>query len=290
MACSRTIHQKDFASTDEAVQALLAAVKSGDTRALLEVLGNDAKPVIDSGDPVQDKNGREKFLQAYDTAHSFDNSTEGLTVLQVGTDNWPFPFPLVQHDGRWHFDTTEGTEEIINRRVGDNELSTIQSCLAFVDAEREYYVRNPAERSTAAFCAEADQYRGSEGRSLLADDGRRAAEPAGRCIRARAQRGLCARRATRKAEPYHGYIYRVLKGQGPDAHGGAYDYMVGDKMLGGFALIASPAEYGTSGVMSFIVNHDGVVYSKDLGPDTSKAAAEIQAFNPDKSWKREASA
>ena len=287
MACSRTIHQKDFASTDEAVQALMAAVKSGDTRALLEVLGSDAKPVIDSGDPVQDKNGREKFMQAYDTAHSFDNSTEGLTVLQVGTDNWPFPFPLVQHDGRWHFDTTEGTEEIVNRRVGDNELSTIQACLAFVDAEREYYVRNPQNDPLLHFAQKLISTEGQKDGLYWPATGDEPPSPLGAGFARARSEGYDVAGNKEKPEPYHGYIYRLLKGQGPDAHGGAYDYMVGDKMLGGFALIASPAEYGTSGVMTFIVNHDGVVYSKDLGPDTSKAAAEIHVFNPDKSWKRE---
>jgi hypothetical protein len=285
IACSRTIHQKDFASTDEAVQALMAAVKSGDTRALLEVLGNDAKPVIDSGDPVQDKNGREKFMQAYDAAHSFDNSTEGLTVLQVGTDNWPFPFPLVQQDGRWHFDTTEGTEEIVNRRVGDNELSTIQACLAFVDAEREYYTRNPQNDSLLHFAQKLISTEGQKDGLYWPTTGDEPPSPLGEGFARARSEGYALEG---KGQPFHGYIYRILKAQGPDAHGGAYDYMAGDKMLGGFALIASPAEYGTSGVMTFIVNHDGVVFSKDLGPDTAKVAPEIQVFDPDKSWKREA--
>ena len=171
-ACSRSVQQKDFASAEEAAQALVAAAQSDDTRALLEVLGQEAEPVVGSGDPVQDKNSRERFLQAYATAHALDTSVEGVTTLEVGTDKWPFPFPIVQRDGRWRFDSTAGVEEIVNRRVGANELATIQSCLAFVDAATRVLRSQCAAGSAAALCTEAREHRGSEGWSVLADRGR----------------------------------------------------------------------------------------------------------------------
>ena len=251
------------------------------------MLGPKAQSVVDSGDPVQDKNARERFLQSYATAHAFDNSVEGLTTLNVGTDAWPFPFPLVQHNGRWQFDSSAGAEEIINRRVGANELATIQSCLAFVDAEREYYSRNAEQDSLLHFAEKIVSTEGRKDGLYWPTTGNEDPSPLGESFAQARSEGYFQDRVSRST-PYHGYIYRLLTAQGPNARGGAYDYMVGDKMLGGFALIAFPADYGNSGVMTFIVNHDGAVFSKDLGPETPKAALAIQTFDPDQSWKREA--
>jgi Protein of unknown function (DUF2950) len=291
-ACSRSVQQKDFASAEEAVQALVAAAQSDDTRALLEVLGQEAEPVVGSGDPVQDKNSRQQFLQAYAAAHALDTSVEGRTTLEVGTDKWPFTFPIVQRDGRWRFDSTAGVEEIVNRRVGANEISTIQSCLAFVDAQREYYVRNAQQDSLLHFAQTLVSTEGQKDGLYWPTAGDEEPSPLGEEFAQARSEGYFQDDASKdgasKATPYHGYVYRLLKAQGPNAAGGAYDYMVGDKMLGGFALIASPAEYGSTGVMTFIVNHDGVVFSKDLGPDTAKAARSIEVFDPDQSWTKEA--
>lgn len=285
--CSRPVHQKDFASADEAVQALVAAAKSDGTRALLEVLGPGAEPMVDSGDPVQDRNSRERFLQEYATARALNGSVEGMTTLEVGTDKWPFPLPLVRSHGRWHFDSAAGAEEIVNRRVGANELSTIQSCLAFVDAEREYYVRNAQQDPLLHFAQKLVSTEGQKDGLYWPTAGDEEPSPLGENF-ARARSEGYSREAVSAGAPFHGYMYRLLKAQGPNAAGGAFDYMVGDKMLGGFALIAFPAEYGSSGVMTFIVNHDGVVFSRDLGPDTPRAALAIEAFDPDRSWTREA--
>lgn len=287
VACSRSVHQKDFASAEEAAQALVTAAQSDGTRPLLEVLGKEAAPVLDSGDPVQDKNSRERFLQAYATAHALDTSVEGVTTLEVGTDKWPFPFPVVQRGGRWRFDSAAGVEEIVNRRVGANELSTIQSCLAFVDAQREYYVRNAEQDSLLHFAQKLVSSDGQKDGLYWPTAGDEEPSPLGEGF-ARARSEGYFEQGVSKGTPYHGYVYRLLKAQGPNAAGGAYDYMVRDKMLGGFALIASPAEYGSTGVVTFIVNHDGIVFSKDLGPDTAKAALSIEAFDPDQSWTREA--
>ncbi len=285
--CSRSTHQKDFATTDEAVAALIMAARSKETNALLDVLGAEAEPSVHSGDPVQDTHARERFLQAYETAHSLETGVTGEVTLEVGEDKWPFPFPLVEKDGRWRFDTAAGTEEIVNRRVGENELATIQSCLAFVDAEREYYLLNPENDSLLHFAQKLISTDGKKDGLYWSASGEEIPSPLGEAF-AHARGEGYLQSANPKAEPFHGYIYRLLSKQGANAKGGAYDYLVNDKMMGGFALLAFPTEYGSSGVMSFMVNHDGVVFSKDLGPDTAKVAAAMDAFDPDESWKREA--
>lgn len=283
--CTRT--QKDFASTEEATQALVAAARANDTKALLAVLGNDAKALIDSGDPVQDRNSRERFIAEYEAAHSLDQDQPESVTLNVGADKWPFPIPLVQQDGRWHFDTAAGAEEIVNRRVGANELATIQSCLAYVDAQREYYSRNPQQDALLHFAEKLVSSEGQKDGLYWPTKENESVSPLGENF-ARARAEGYFKEGVTKDEPYHGYIYKLLTAQGPNAEGGAYDYVVKDKMLGGFALIAFPADYGNSGVMTFIVSHSGVVFSKDLGSETTKVASSIQVFDPDSSWKREA--
>jgi DUF2950 family protein len=287
VACSRSVSQKDFASPEEAAQALVAAAKAADTHALLEVLGADAQPVIDSGDPVRDRHARERFLEAFAAAHEFDGTTAGTTTLQVGADKWPFPFPLQQHSNRWSFDSSAGAEEIINRRVGENELDAIQACLAFVDAEREYYIRNPQEQPLLQYAQKLASTEGHKDGLYWPTTGAEPMSPLGEQF-ARARSEGYFEKGIAPGQGYRGYIYRLLTAQGPSAAGGAYDYLVNGKMIGGFALLAFPVEYGNSGVMTFIVNHDGVVYSKDLGSETAKVASGIAAFDPDSSWKKEA--
>jgi hypothetical protein len=284
--CDLIRGQKSYATPQEATDALLAAVKSGSTGQLLRILGADAKPLLESGDEVQDRNARARFLELYDASHALTAREDGSQVLEIGADNWPFPFPLVQDKGKWRFDTSAGTEEIIDRRVGDNELSAIQACLAFVDAQREYYTRNPDNDPLLHY---ADVFVSSPGKhnGLYWEAGSgEQPSPLGLGF-VKAQSEGYFKEKSNRPEPFHGYYYRILKGQGPNAAGGAYDYVVRDKMIGGFALIAYPADYGNSGVMTFIVNHDGVVFSKDLGQDTEKVAPDMKVFDPDSTWKRE---
>lgn len=284
--CSRS--QQDFASVEEAAQALVAAARSDDTSSLLSVLGADAKPLVESGDEVQDKNARERFITEYETKHAFDASEPDFATLNVGADEWPFPIPLVERNGRWRFDTAAGAEEIVNRRVGANELATIQSCLAFVDAQREYYSSNPQGGPLLQFAQKLVSTEGQKDGLYWPASANDMQSPLGESFaRARAEGYFTDKQS--KDTPYHGYVYKLLTAQGPNAEGGAYGYVVNGKMLGGFALLAFPADYATNGVMTFIVNHSGVVYSKDLGPDTAKVAQAIETFDPDQTWKREAS-
>jgi len=284
--CDLIGKQKTYASPQEATEALVAAVKSEKTGPLLRVLGNDSKPLIESGDPIQDRNAGARFVELYTASHTLEAREDGSQVLEVGPDNWPFPFPLVQENGKWHFDSSAGAEEVIDRRVGRNELSAIQACLAYVDAQREYYTRNADNDPLLHYAQVLLSTPGKHDGLYWETSGDENPSPLGPAFaRARSQGYL--KDSKSGPEPFHGYYYALLKAQGPNAAGGAYDYVVRDKMIGGFALLAYPAQYGGSGVMTFMVNHDGVVFSKDLGPDTAKLASEIKVFDPDSSWKRE---
>lgn len=278
--------QKMFKTPDAAAQALVKAARGDDTSALLGVLGPLGKPLIDSGDPVADKNARSQFLKRYKQSNSLDKSVPDKVVLDVGKDKWPFPIPIVQEGGLWYFDSAAGAEEIINRRVGENELSAIQSCLAYVDAQREYYLRNEQKDPLQHFANKLISTEGKkDGLYWPAAAGETPSPLGEEFAQARAEGYLHSDAPT--GAPYHGYIYRLLTRQGPQASGGAYDYTVNGELLGGFGLIAFPAEYGSSGVMTFIVNHEGVVYSRDLGPHTEHVAMGIVEFNPDLMWKKE---
>lgn len=276
--------QQQFKSADEAVQMLVAAVKAGDTKAMLNILGPTAKPLIDSGDPVADRASWERFVASYDEAHALVKQGDA-TVLQIGSDEWPFPIPLVEHEGSWHFDTPAGQQEIIDRRVGRNELSAAQVCLAYVDAQREYYLRNPQDAKLAQYAQKLPSSPGKHDGLYWPTKEGEPSSPLGPLITQARGEGY-KQAGSGAGAPYHGYFYHILKAQGPDAPGGAYDYIVRGAMMGGFGLVAYPAEYGNSGVMTFIVNHDGVVYEKDLGPDTAAIARAMTVFNPDSTWTR----
>lgn len=288
-ACTRSAPHRSFDSPEAAAQALVAAARAGGTADLLTVLGNSAEPLVDSGDPVQDANALQKFVAEFDAAHAFEADGAERAVLVVGADRWPFPFPLVRSGSAWHFDSTQGADEIVNRRIGANELATIQSCLAFVDAQREYYSRNPEGAPLLHYAQRLLSGAGKKDGLYWPTSGAEPESPLGeRFAAARSEAYLTGDHPGDGA--YHGYRFKLLTSQGSHAPGGAYEYMVHGELLGGFALLAVPAEYDNSGIMTFMVSHDGVVYSKDLGPGTSKLAAAITAFNPDPGWKKEASA
>jgi len=277
--------QKTFVSPEEAVKALVAA--AGDAKAVLAVLGPEAKALINSGDAAADKVARERFLQAYTEANKLMRSGDDMALLVVGKDEWTFPIPIVKVAAGWRFDTKEGREEILNRRIGRNELSAIKAVQAYADAQREYYLRNPQGDKLLHYAQKIVSAQGKRDGLYFPTKAGERPSPLGPMFEsARAKGYEKGKDAAGKPVPYHGYRYRILRSQGPNAAGGAYDYIAQGKMIGGFALIAWPAIYGNSGVMTFLVNHDGVVYEKDLGPDTAQAAQKITRFNPDGSWKR----
>ena len=273
---------KNFSSPEEAVQALVAAARAGDHQGMLAVLGPEAKEIVRSGNAAVDKQARERFVAAYGEANKISMPNDNLALLLVGKDEWIMPIPIVKDAAGWHFDVAEGREEILNRRIGRNELHAIQAVQAYVDAQKEYYLRNPQNDKLMQYAQRFVSAKGKrDGLYFPVKSGERES-PLGPLFDRLYPGGKNdgARRA-----PYHGYYYRILKGQGPDARGGAYSYLAQGRMIGGFALVAWPAAYGNTGVMSFLVNQDGVVYQKDLGPGTAAAAGKIQVFNPDKTWK-----
>jgi hypothetical protein len=275
------VQARRFASAEEAVQALVAALRTGDVNAMVKILGSDARPLLVSGDPVLDRRSRERFLAEYDATNTLVAEGE-TTVLHVGRDDWPFPIPLVKDGERWRFDARRGRDEILARRIGRNELSTIQTCLAYVDAQREYYAE---DRNGDGILEYAKQFASTpgahDGLYWPTQPGERPSPLGELVVRARAE-GY--RRETAGHTPFHGYYYRILTAQGPSAADGAYDYVVRGHMLAGFALVAFPAQYGNSGVMTFLVSHDGVVYQKDLGPRTREVAMALRTFDPDSTW------
>ncbi len=274
---------RQYATPEKAVDAFIGAFRKSDSKALLSVFGKDAAPVFNTEDKVVQESERKRFLELYDSQHQLINAANGSMMLTVGAgaDAWPFPVPIVKVKQAWAFDTTVGIDEIVNRRIGRDELQTIQTCLAIVAAQYEYYSR---DRDGDGILEYAQLIRSSPGRHdglfWPAETGE-PQSPLGELAAAAAAEGY-----TSASSAYHGYRYKVLSSQGPAAPGGAYDYLAGANQIGGFAVLAYPAAYGESGVMTFIVNHTGVIYERDLGAKTEVEAGKLTSFDPVEGWTR----
>jgi hypothetical protein len=276
--------QKSFVSPQQAVAALIAAVQGNNDAELLAILGPGSEGLISSGDRVADQKGRARFLKAYEEKNSLEQEDEGRAVLLVGAKDYPFPIPIVWQRDAWLFETQAGMEEILNRRIGRNELHTIEVMHAYTDAQREYACmkRNGCRPEFA------QKFASSEGKKDgLYWEAREDEEesPFGPLIARATEEGYGGGLDEDPSEPFHGYYFKILKAQGEHAKGGAFDYVADGKMVLGFALVAYPAKYGASGIMTFIVNQEGVIYEKDLGEDTAKAATAMTTFDPDDTWK-----
>jgi len=283
MSVEAAAKQKGFATPEEAVEAVITAMRNNNDKELIAVFGPSAKDLIFSGDPVADKQRRELLLSKYDEKNSLVQE-KGNMVVVIGKDDWPFPIPLVKKGESWFFDTNKGREEILNRRIGDNELSTIQTMLAIVDAQREYALKNISKEDIPEYAQKFMSDPGKKNGLYWETKEGEEPSPIGPAIAQAKKEGY--KKSGDKPSPLHGYYFRMLKKQGKNATEGAIDYIVKGKMTGGFAVVASPAKYGNSGIMTFIVNHDGVVYQKDLGRNTAKTAMKIESFDPDKTWKK----
>jgi hypothetical protein len=273
--------QKTFPSSLEAVQALVTAARSGDPAQLEPILGSQAKELISSGDLGQAKQVLADFVKAYGQKHSISIEAQGIEYLQVGPGNWPFPFPIVRDGKMWYFDVDRGNEEIVYRRVGRNELGAIAVCEGYVQGQIEYaskgHDRNPSGIYASRFHSDAGE---QDGLYWVTSEGK-PASPMGPLV---ADAAAEPQQSGTSVAPYYGYLYKILTAQGPEAEGGAKSYIVDGKLTGGFALVAYPAHYGSSGIMTFIVNQDGVIYQQDLGDSTADLASQITAYNPDSSW------
>jgi hypothetical protein len=277
--------QKTFASPEEAVKAAVTAARNNDDKELVAIFGPSAKDLLFSGDAIADKQRREQFFRLYDEKNGIVPE-KGNMVFVVGKNDWPFPIPLVKKGESWFFDTKKGKDEILNRRIGQNELSTIQTMLAVVDAQREYAMKDLDGDGILEY---AEKFRSDAGRKNgLYWETKEGEEPSplGELVASGRAEGYKRAEKMKNPEPFHGYYFRMLKKQGKHAPGGAFDYVVKGNQIGGFAVVAYPAKYGNSGVMTFVVNHDGVVYQKDLGRNTAKVAKNMKTFDPDKTWKK----
>jgi hypothetical protein len=271
--------QRAFASPGEAAKALVAAMRADDLRALYAILGPGSGKLIFTGDKVADNAMRDQFVAAYEKSMKLDTQGDAKATLLLGEKDYPFPYPLAKTAAGWQFDARSGAKEIVDRRIGANELWTIQVCLAYVDAQREYVLKDRDSNGLLEYAQRLVSTPGKhDGLYWQAKEGEPPSPLGPLGLQARSEgygKGVGA---------YHGYRYKILTGQGKDAPGGAYDYVVKGKMIGGFGLVAWPARWGASGVMTFVCNHDGVVYQKDLGPDTATTAATMTRFNPDSTW------
>jgi hypothetical protein len=285
LCCSYSVlaqnaQQKNFATPEDAVVALVDATKADDTRALRSLFGADGDKVIASGDPVMDQRGREVFLVAYGERAALMTVDPSREILYIGNEDWPFPIPLVKENQAWRFDTAAGAQEILYRRIGRNELTTIRVCQAYVDAQQEYAGKAHDGKAVGVYAQKIASTAGRHDGLYWKSDDPEQLSPLGDFAAEAAAEGYP--HGAGQTTPYHGYYFRILTSEGPAS--GGRSYLINGQMRNGFALIAYPAVYGVSGVMSFIVNQDSQVYEKDLGPTTSTVAAGIDRYDPSSGW------
>jgi hypothetical protein len=274
--------QKTFGSAEEAADALVQAAKAGDRNAVLAILGTDVQKWIFSADAVADRELAQKFVSAYEQQHAISPDSDTRSTLVIGSNEWPFAFPLVKAGARWHFDTEAGKREMLARRIGENELSVINVMLAIVDAQKEYASADRNRNGVLEYARKFESTSGGKDGLYWQAAAGEPPSPLGSLVTAAAKAGYSKKEGP---TPYHGYYFRMLTKQGRNANGGTLDYIVKGLMIGGFAAVAYPAQYGNTGVMTFIVNHDGVVYEKDLGPKTAELARAMTQFDPGSGWK-----
>jgi hypothetical protein len=278
--------QKTFATARQAVEALIAANRNNDITALNQILGPESSSLISSGDETQDKNDRAHFVEMYDAHHRLISAGTGKLTLAVGKSEWPLPIPIVKSNGAWEFDSADGAKELLYRRIGSNELAAIKVCQALRQAQLDYAATGHDGNDPGVYASRFRSEPGKQNGLYWEVSEGEPQSPAGPLVADADAEGY--EQGTR--HPYNGYYFRILKAQGPHAYGGARDYIVDGKMTGGFAILAYPAEYGASGVMTFLVSRRGTVFQKDLGDTTTDTAKAITAFDPDASWTRLAAA
>jgi hypothetical protein len=275
--------QEKFKSPDDAVAALVAAARADSSRDLLKVLGVEGRDILFSGDDVADKKTRSDFLIAFDQKHLIVKKGDSAADLVIGPNDWQLPIPLMQKAGAWQFDTATGRREVLSRRIGRNELNAIQTALAYVDAQNDYASMNPQGLKVDSYAQRIISSPGKKDGLYWPAAANEPQSPLGEAFALATIQGY---RPGADATPYHGYYFKVLTGQGANVPGGAMSYLVKGNLIGGFGLVAYPAEYGNSGVMTFIVNHSGVVFQKDLGTNTARIASRMTAFDPDTTWRK----
>jgi hypothetical protein len=276
----------EFNTPEAAVTALVQAAQSNDRQSLAAVLGPGSEALVSSGDPAKDASESRKFIDGYNAKHSLTPDGPQRMVLTIGDDNWPMPIPLVEQNGKWHFDSHQGAQQIVDRRIGRNEIEAIRTCLAYVDAQQDYFDLFKQVKGTGAYAQHLVSTPGNYDGLYWPDAPSIPASPFSALVAKAVEEGYPGDLVSGKQAPYEGYYFRILIAQGPNAAGGARNYIVDGRMTGGSALVAWPAIYRASGIMTFVVDQDGIVFQKDLGPDTAKRVAAIKQFDPDLSWAR----
>jgi hypothetical protein len=282
-AASAASAQQAFKTPAEAANALASAANASDMAALLTVLGPDGADIVSSGDEVADAATRQNFVTAYNAKHQITMEGENKAIIVIGQDDFPVPIPLIRKDGMWRFDTAAGRQEILARRIGKNELDAIQACLAYVDAQNEYAEKDRTGAGVGIYAQRIVSQPGKKDGLYWPTSQDEEASPLGELFAQAAAQGY---RIGAGRTPFHGYYFKILTRQGAEATEGKFDYIVRGKMIGGFALVAYPAEYGNSGIMTFVVNYSGSVFQTDLGPNTLRLAERMTSFDPDKTWKK----
>jgi hypothetical protein len=278
--------QKTFVSPEEAVGSLVEAIKKNDVKRFTAIFGKGSREMLSSGDKVADRFTLKRFIEAYEEKSLIEPETSARAILHVGKDEWPFPIPIVKKGNRWVFDTKAGKEELDNRRVGRNELNAIDVLIEYADVQLEYAEKDRDGDGVKEYAQKVFSEKGKKD-GLYWDAAQGEEEsPMGPFVADATKEGYTKKKGEAAPTPYRGYYFKILKAQGPNAVGGAYSYIVNNNMVLGFAMIAWPAKYGSSGIMTFIVNQSGVIYQKDLGKDTDKIAQTIKAYDPDKTWKK----
>jgi hypothetical protein len=278
------VDQKTFASPAEAVHALVKAAEDGNQDEMLTVLGDDGKDLVYSGDSVQDKTGMEKFVKSYKTKHTIVTEDDKTRILQVGPNDWPMPIPIVNDGGKWRFDTAAGKEELLYRRIGRNELGAIAACRGYIDAQKDYAAEGHDGLPAGIYARRLMSSSGKQDGLYWETAEGEPTSPAGPFLAQAGGQGYEGEGLGGKSQPYHGYLYRILIAQGAAAKGGAKNYLSDGNLSGGVGLVAYPAEYKVSGVMTIIINQDSVVYEKDLGEKTAEIAKAMTEYNPDSGW------
>jgi Protein of unknown function (DUF2950) len=274
---------KTFASPDDAGNAAIAAAKSGDRNTILAIFGPGSEDVLYSGDSVDDKNSADAFVAKYGAMHRWRTMQDGSQVLIVGADNYPFAIPLTKNaDGQWFFNTAAGKDEVLSRRVGRNELAVIDVCEAIADAQAEYYSKPHDGQAVKQYAAKFISDSGRQNGLYWTSEEGQLASPLGPMAAFASAEGYKVN--PNGHTPFHGYYFQMLKGQTDKAPGGVKEFTVNGRMINGFAFVAYPAQYGNSGVMTFIVNQDGVLLQKDLGKNTTETATQMTMFDPDPGW------
>jgi hypothetical protein len=281
---AKSVIAQVFQTPDDAAKALLEAARSDDRNQIIAVFGSHDPDLLSSGDDIEDKNNRSNFVTLAQEKMAAEKIGEDRAIVHVGNTDWPFPIPLVKKGDGWQFDAEQGRQEILNRRIGRNELSTLGAIRGYVEAQFDYANADRDGDGVAEYAQKLHSEPGKYDGLFWEPEEGQPQSPLGPLIAEARAEGYKVKGAAEKPSPYHGYYYRILTRQGGNVPGGKYDYVINGNMIAGFALVAFPAHYDASGIMTFAVNHQGKIYQKDLGPKTAEIAEKIKEYNPDSSW------